>query len=39
MTCKKIQNYIFKYSDLLGKGNYSKVYEAYNEITSTENMI
>ena len=34
-TCKKIQNYIFKFSDMLGKGNFSKVYKAHNEITST----
>ena len=25
---KKIQNYIFKFSDLLGQGNFSKVYKA-----------
>lgn len=29
-TCKKIQNYIFKFADLLGKGNFSKVYKAHN---------
>ena len=28
-TCKKIQNYIFKFSDLLGAGNFSKVYKAH----------
>lgn len=33
--CKKIQNYIFKFSDLLGQGNFSKVYKAHHEITST----
>ena len=33
-TCKKIQNYIFKFSDLLGQGNFSKVYKAHHEITS-----
>ena len=33
--CKKIQNYIFKFTDLLGKGNFSKVYKAHHEITST----
>jgi hypothetical protein len=32
---KKIQNYIFKFSDLLGQGNFSKVYRAYHEITSS----
>ena len=26
---KKIQNYIFKFSDLLGQGNFSKVYKAH----------
>lgn len=31
---KKIQNYIFKFSDLLGQGNFSKVYRAHNELTS-----
>lgn len=34
-VCKKIQNYIFKFTDLLGKGNFSKVYKAHHEITST----
>lgn len=32
---KKIQNYIFKFSDLLGQGNFSKVYRAHHEISST----
>jgi len=32
---KKIQNYIFKFSDLLGQGNFSKVYRAHHELTST----
>jgi hypothetical protein len=27
--CKKIQNYIFKFSEMLGKGNFSKVYKAH----------
>lgn len=31
---KKIQNYIFKFSDLLGQGNFSKVYRAHHEISS-----
>ena len=31
---KKIQNYIFKFSDLLGQGNFSKVYKASKENTS-----
>ena len=34
--CKKIQNYIFKFSDILGKGNFSKVYKAHHEITSIQ---
>lgn len=34
-VCKKIQNYIFKFSDMLGQGNFSKVYKAHHEITST----
>jgi hypothetical protein len=33
-VCKKIQNYIFKFSDMLGQGNFSKVYKAHHEITS-----
>lgn len=33
---KKIQNYIFKFSDLLGQGNFSKVYRAHHEITSND---
>lgn len=28
-TYKKIQNYIIKLSDLLGEGNFSKVYRAH----------
>ena len=28
-TSKKIQNYIFRFSDLLGQGNFSKVYKAH----------
>ncbi len=36
-TCKKIQNYIFKFSDLLGQGNFSKVYKAHHEITGIIN--
>lgn len=33
---KKIQNYIFKFSDLLGQGNFSKVYKAHHELSSTQ---
>ena len=32
---KKIDNYIYKYSDMLGQGNFSKVYRGVNELTST----
>jgi hypothetical protein len=35
---KKIQNYIFKFSDLLGQGNFSKVYRAHHEISSKESI-
>jgi len=31
---KRIQNYLFKFSDLLGKGNFSSVYKGTNELTS-----
>lgn len=31
---KKIQNYIYKFSDEIGKGNFSKVYKGLNEKTS-----
>lgn len=32
---KKIDNYIYKFTDMLGQGNFSKVYRGVNEITST----
>ena len=32
--CKKIDNYVFKFNDLLGQGNFSKVYKGMHEITS-----
>ncbi len=28
-TAKKIENYIFKYDDLLGKGNFGSAYSGY----------
>ena len=34
-TYKKIQNYIFNFNDLLGQGNFSKVYKAHHEQTGT----
>lgn len=36
---KKIQNYIFNLSDMLGKGNFSKVYKATNELTGLSPLI
>lgn len=36
---KKIQNYIFNMNEVLGKGNFSKVYRAINEVTSTRWLI
>jgi len=35
---KKIDNYVFKFEDLLGQGNFSKVYKGTNEITSKPSM-
>ena len=32
---KKIQNYVFNLGDMLGKGNFSKVYRAINELTGS----
>lgn len=34
-TGKKIENYVFNYSDFLGNGNFSKCYKATNTKTST----
>lgn len=31
---KRIQNYLFKFCDFLGKGNFSSVYKGINEMTS-----
>lgn len=33
-TTKKIQNYQFKLNEVLGKGNFSKVYRGINELNS-----
>ena len=30
---KRIQNYILNYNDVLGKGNFSTVYRAFDEVT------
>jgi hypothetical protein len=38
-TGKRIQNYVFNYSDFLGAGNFSKCYKGYNELTSTSFLI
>lgn len=35
-TTKKIQNYTFRLNELLGKGNFSKVYRGVNELTSKD---
>lgn len=34
-TGKRIQNYVFNFSDFLGAGNFSKCYKGFNEITRT----
>lgn len=35
---KKIQNYVFNLNELLGAGNFSKVYKAINQQNSTNNL-
>lgn len=35
-TGKKIENYVFNYSDFLGNGNFSKCYKATNTKTTEE---
>lgn len=35
---KQIQNYVFKFSDLIGQGNFSKVYKGKNKLTSTPSL-
>lgn len=32
---KKIQDYIYKFSDQIGMGNFSKVFKGYHQHTST----
>jgi hypothetical protein len=34
-TGKKIKNYIYNYSELVGKGNFAKVYRGQNILTRT----
>lgn len=36
---KKIQNYVFNSGDLLGKGNFSKVYRGTHELTGKPSII
>lgn len=35
---KKIQNYVFNLADMLGRGNFSKVYKATNELNGTSSV-
>jgi serine/threonine protein kinase len=35
-TAKKIENYIFKYEDLLGKGNFGSAYRGYDVNTGRQ---
>lgn len=37
--CKKIQNYIYRFSDQIGMGNFSKVYKGINQTTSKKQLI
>lgn len=34
LITKKISNYIFKFEDKIGQGNFSKVYKGYHQVTS-----
>jgi len=34
--CKKIQDYLYRFTDLLGTGNFSKVYKGINQVTSSQ---
>lgn len=36
---KKVQNYVFKLNEVLGKGNFSTVYKGLNELNSTDALI
>ena len=38
-TGKKIKNYIYEYGDLIGKGNFAKVYKGHNLNTRTSYII
>jgi hypothetical protein len=33
-TTKKVQNYVFRLNEILGKGNFSTVYKGLNELNS-----
>jgi len=37
ITHKRIQNYVFSFNDLLGQGNFSKVYKAEKDDNGTSN--
>lgn len=37
--CKKIQDYIYRFSDHIGVGNFSKVYKGTHQITSISSII
>lgn len=38
--CKKIQDYLYRFSDHIGSGNFSKVFKGINQVTSkTDNKI
>ena len=32
---KKIQDYVYRFCDFIGKGNFSKVFKGYHDITGT----
>jgi hypothetical protein len=36
---KKIQDYIYRFSDQIGMGNFSKVFKGINQVTSTHALI
>ena len=37
--CKKIDNYVFRFTEILGQGNFSKVYRGTHEPTSNHLVI
>lgn len=36
---KKISNYIFRFDDKIGQGNFSKVYKGFHQLTSNSPII